>query len=40
MPKPLRIAILILAVGTFAGVALAQSANYNTGGPTKNTLQL
>jgi hypothetical protein len=32
--------ILILAVGAFAGVALAQSANYNTGGPTANTLQL
>ena len=40
MPKPLRIAILILAVGSFAGLALAQAANYNTGGPTKNTLQL
>jgi LPXTG-motif cell wall-anchored protein len=32
--------ILVLAVAAFAGVALAQSANYNTGGPTKNTLQL
>ena len=40
MPKPLRLLILILAVGAFAGVALAQSANYNTGGPTANTLQL
>jgi LPXTG-motif cell wall-anchored protein len=40
MPKPLRLMILVLAVGAFAGVALAQSANYNTGGPTANTLQL
>ncbi|MEP6470783.1 MAG: hypothetical protein ABJC28_02120 [Acidobacteriota bacterium] len=40
MPKPFRIALLILAVGTFAGVALAQNAQYNTGGPTANTLQL
>jgi LPXTG-motif cell wall-anchored protein len=40
MPKTLRLMILVLAVGAFAGVALAQSANYNTGGPTKNTLQL
>jgi LPXTG-motif cell wall-anchored protein len=32
--------ILFLAVGAFAGVALAQSADYNTGGPTANTLQL
>lgn len=40
MPKTLRLMILILAVGTFAGVALAQSATYNTGGPTANTLQL
>jgi len=40
MPKTLRLTILILAVVGFAGVALAQSANYNTGGPTKNTLQL
>lgn len=40
MPKTLRLMILILAVGAFAGVALAQSANYNTGGPTANTLQL
>ena len=40
MPKTLRLMILILAVGAFGGVALAQSANYNTGGPTANTLQL
>jgi len=40
MPKTLRLMILILAVGAFAGVALAQSATYNTGGPTANTLQL
>jgi LPXTG-motif cell wall-anchored protein len=40
MPKTLRLMILFLAVGAFAGVALAQSANYNTGGPTANTLQL
>jgi hypothetical protein len=40
MPKTLRLLILVLAVGAFAGVALAQSANYNTGGPTANTLQL
>lgn len=40
MPKPLRLMILFLAVGAFAGVALAQSADFNTGGPTANTLQL
>jgi LPXTG-motif cell wall-anchored protein len=40
MPKPLRIAILVLAVGALAGVALAQNADYNTAGPTANTLQL
>jgi hypothetical protein len=40
MPKTLRFLIAVLAVGALAGVALAQSANYNTGGPTKNTLQL
>jgi hypothetical protein len=40
MPKTLRFLIAVLAVGAIAGVALAQSANYNTGGPTKNTLQL
>jgi hypothetical protein len=40
MPKPLRYFILILSVGAFAGVALAQNAQYNTGGPTANTLQL
>ena len=31
---------LVLGVVAVAGVSLAQSANYNTGGPTKNTLQL
>jgi hypothetical protein len=40
MPKTLRLMILVLAVGAFAGVALAQNAQYNTGGPTANTLQL
>jgi len=40
MPKPLRLLILVLAIGAFAGVALAQNAQYNTGGPTANTLQL
>lgn len=40
MPKPLRITVLILALGVFAGLALAQSADKNTGGPTANTLQL
>ncbi len=40
MPKSLRLMALALGVVAFAGVALAQSANYNTGGPTKNTLQL
>lgn len=40
MPKPVRIALLILALGVFAGVALAQNADYNTSGPTANTLQL
>ena len=40
MPKPVRIAVLILALGVFAGVALAQNADYNTSGPTANTLQL
>lgn len=40
MPKTLRLMILILAVAAFSGVALAQSADYNTGGPTANTLQL
>src|SRR4029453_7366680 len=40
MPKPLRIALLVLAVGALAGVALAQNADYNTAGPTANTLQL
>jgi LPXTG-motif cell wall-anchored protein len=40
MPKTLRLMILFLAVGAFAGVALAQSADFNTGGPTANTLQL
>jgi LPXTG-motif cell wall-anchored protein len=40
MPKPLRITLLVLALGVFAGLALAQSADYNTAGPTANTLQL
>lgn len=40
MAKLLRFSILALAVGAFAGVALAQSADKNTGGPTANTLQL
>lgn len=40
MPKTLRFLILALTVGALASVTLAQSANYNTGGPTKNTLQL
>jgi hypothetical protein len=40
MAKLLRVTILALAVGAFAGVALAQSADKNTGGPTANTLQL
>jgi LPXTG-motif cell wall-anchored protein len=40
MAKLLRFSILALAVAAFAGVALAQSADKNTGGPTANTLQL
>jgi hypothetical protein len=40
MPKTLRFLILALTVGALASVTLAQAANYNTGGPTKNTLQL
>lgn len=40
MAKLLRFSILALAVSAFAGVALAQSADKNTGGPTANTLQL
>jgi LPXTG-motif cell wall-anchored protein len=40
MPKPLRITLLVLASGVFAGLALAQSADLNTAGPTANTLQL
>ena len=40
MAKLLRFSILALAVVAFAGVALAQSADKNTGGPTANTLQL
>jgi len=40
MPKPQRLVILVLAIGAFAGLALAQNAEYNTGGPTANTLQL
>jgi LPXTG-motif cell wall-anchored protein len=40
MPKPLRITLLIFALGVFAGLALAQNADKNTAGPTANTLQL
>lgn len=40
MPKALRLPILILAACAIAGVALGQSADKNTGGPTANTLQL
>jgi LPXTG-motif cell wall-anchored protein len=40
MPKPLRITLLVLALGVFAGLALAQNAELNTAGPTANTLQL
>ncbi len=40
MTKVIRFSILALAVGAFAGLALAQSADKNTGGPTANTLQL
>lgn len=40
MPKPLRITLLVLALGVFAGLALAQNADLNTAGPTANTLQL
>ena len=40
MPKPLRITLLVLASGVFAGLALAQNADLNTAGPTANTLQL
>jgi len=40
MARLLRFTILALAVAAFAGVALAQSADKNTGGPTANTLQL
>jgi LPXTG-motif cell wall-anchored protein len=40
MPKALRIALVVLALGVFAGVALAQNADLNTAGPTANTLQL
>jgi LPXTG-motif cell wall-anchored protein len=40
MARLLRFSILALAVAAFAGVALAQSADKNTGGPTANTLQL
>jgi LPXTG-motif cell wall-anchored protein len=40
MAKLLRFTILALAVAAVAGVALAQSADKNTGGPTANTLQL
>jgi LPXTG-motif cell wall-anchored protein len=40
MPKPLRLTLLVLAFGVFAGLALAQNADLNTAGPTANTLQL
>lgn len=40
MPKPIRVTLLVLALGVFAGLALAQSADYNTAGPTANQLQL
>lgn len=40
MPKPLRIVLLVLAAGAFAGLAVAQNADLNTAGPTANTLQL
>jgi hypothetical protein len=40
MPKPLRLILLVLAVGAFAGLAAAQSADLNTAGSTANTLQL
>lgn len=40
MPKPIRIAMLVLAAVAFAGVAMAQNADLNTAGPTANTLQL
>ena len=40
MPKPLRLTLLVLALGVFAGLALAQNADLNTAGPTANTLQL
>ncbi|HEY6066358.1 MAG TPA: LPXTG cell wall anchor domain-containing protein [Thermoanaerobaculia bacterium] len=40
MPKPLRITLLVLALGVSAGLALAQNADKNTAGPTANTLQL
>jgi hypothetical protein len=40
MPKTIRIAMLVLAAGAFAGLAVAQNADLNTAGPTANTLQL
>lgn len=40
MPKPIRVTLLVLALGAFAGLALAQNADYNTAGPTANQLQL
>lgn len=40
MPKPLRITLLVLALGVISGLALAQNADKNTAGPTANTLQL
>lgn len=40
MAKSLRLPILILVACALATVALGQSADKNTGGPTANTLQL
>jgi len=40
MPKPVRIALMVLVLGVIAGLAQAQNADKNTAGPTANTLQL
>jgi LPXTG-motif cell wall-anchored protein len=40
MPKPVKVTLLVLALGVFTGLALAQNAYTNTSGPTANTLQL
>ena len=40
MPKPVRIAVMVLVLGVIAGLAQAQNADKNTAGPTANTLQL